>query len=370
MAGLLVHEWIEQTGGAEKVLDSMAREYEDAEIACLWDDAPDRYPGRTIHQSWMSKTQLRNSKIAGLPFMSSTWRGFRVDKKFDWILASSYVFAHHARFEFNGSMPPKYVYAHTPARYFWAPEYDPRGNSPLVRAAAPYFRSNDRRRAKEITAVAANSKFVLERVRQSWGIDGEVIYPPVDVRKISSVEDWSAVLDDRERRILDELPREFLLGASRFVEYKGLRDVIDVGVTTGLPVVIAGRGPQEMSLRNLAGESGADVTFVISPSDSLLYALYQRASLFVFPPIEDFGIMPVEAMAAGCPVIVSSIGGTSETVQDGISGYKLDSFRGEGVKESVDLAMQLQRGAVAASVAQFDSAQFGPRLRSWMGTEA
>ena len=141
-----------------------------------------------------------------------------------------------------------------------------------------------------------------------------MIYPPVDVEQIQSVADWRTRLDDEEAAQLAALPSSFLLGASRFIPYKRLDLVIQAGEAADLPVVLAGKGPERAALEAAAERASVPVHFVHAPSWALLFALYQQALLFVFPAVEDFGIMPVEAMAAGAPVLAQAVGGTSESV--------------------------------------------------------
>ena len=93
--------------------------------------------------------------------------------------------------------------------------------------------------------------------------------------------------------------------------YKNLTRVIEAGEAVGLPVVLAGSGPEEPVLREVAARASTDVTFVPGPSDAMLFSLYQSATAFIFPAVEDFGIMPVEAMACGTPVIAYEVGGAS-----------------------------------------------------------
>ncbi|MFD5224637.1 glycosyltransferase [Microbacterium sp. NPDC058342] len=338
MTGLLVHEWIEASGGAENVLEAMARAFPDADIQCLWDDAPHRFANRAVHESWLARTPLRRHKALALPFTVGAWRGVRARQDYEWMLVSSHLFAHHVTLAHRDV--PKYVYAHTPARYIWNPELDERGNGIAVRAVSPAFRRLDRKRAQEATAIAANSAFVRDRIAAAWERDAVVIHPPVAVDRILSQSDWrTQVTDDSERRLLESLSDTYILGASRFIPYKRLDLVIAAGERAGLPVVIAGRGPEEARLRAMADAASVPVLIVVSPSDALLYALMQLAAVFVFPAVEDFGIVPVEAQAAGSPVVTGPVGGQVETFVDGVSGVVADST------DAVDLAHAVQRAS-------------------------
>ncbi|GAB3630731.1 glycosyltransferase family 4 protein [Microbacterium shaanxiense] len=368
MSGLLVTEWIERSGGAERVLDVMGNAFPDADIRCLWSDPPSAFPTRQLDQSWLARTPLRRHKALALPLMPTLWRHVNAEWSYDWMLVSSYVFAHHVRLV--GQDIPKYVYAHTPARYIWNPELDRRGDNPVVRAVAPIFRSIDRRRAQEATAIAANSEFVRDRIRRAWDRDATVIHPPVAVERILSRADWrTGVTDDEERRIIDRLPDSYVLGASRFIPYKRLDLVIEAAARSGHPAVIAGSGADEQRLRAVAAQAGVPVTFVIAPSDALLYALMQRAAVFVFPPVEDFGIVPVEAQAAGVPVVTGPVGGQIETYIDGVSGVTAQSTDAVGFADAISTALDLPRFDARAATARFHEGIFAERIRRFVGIE-
>ena len=113
-----------------------------------------------------------------------------------------------------------------------------------------------------------------------------MIHPPVDVSWIHG-GGWRAQLTDADHRVLESLPDEFVLGVSRFIPYNRLDVVMQTGRLLGLPVVIAGHGPLEAQLRAHAAEAGVPVHFEVQPSDALVYALMERARIFVFPPVED-----------------------------------------------------------------------------------
>ncbi|MDQ0613778.1 glycosyltransferase involved in cell wall biosynthesis [Microbacterium sp. W4I4] len=365
MTGLLVHEWIERSGGAERVLDAMAAAFPDAGIQCLWNDAPERYADRTVRETWLARTPLRRHKALALPFMPATWRRLSDGDEYEWMLISSHLFAHHARPRDSGT--PKYVYAHTPARYIWSPELDERGSSAVVRAVAPAYRRLDRTRAQEATAIAANSRFVRDRIARTWDRDATVIHPPVVTERILSTPDWrTSVTDDAERRMLEQLPPVFVLGASRFIPYKRLDLVIRSAARADLPAVIAGSGPDEARLRAVATDAGVPVMFVISPSDALLYALMQQASAFVFPAVEDFGIIPVEAQAAGTPVVTGPVGGQRETFTDGVSGVAAASTGPGDLATAISAAMDLPPFIAANVVAPFSESVFVDKIKNFV----
>ncbi|REJ08016.1 glycosyltransferase family 4 protein [Microbacterium bovistercoris] len=359
MTGVIVHEWLERYGGAENVVERLTALYPDAAVHALWNDAPERFPG--VGETWLARTPLRRRKALALPLEPATWRHLGRSEA-EWILCSSHLFAHHARFSGPARQAPKFVYVHTPARYVWSPELDERGRSLPVRLASPPLRAIDRRRAAEAHSVVGNSAAVRDRIRRHWGVDAGVIHPPVDVDAFTGEYE----LSEQDAAVLAALPSEFLLGASRFVSYKRLDLVIRAGLAAGLPVVLAGDGPEREALGRLAAELGVETHFVPRPSHPLLVALFRRSAAFVFPAVEDFGIMPVEAMATGTPVIARDVGGTAETVLDGVSGALLSEFDADAVREAVQRVRELDPRAVVARAREFDATVFDRRIREWL----
>jgi glycosyltransferase involved in cell wall biosynthesis len=365
MTGVIVHEWLEPRGGAEKVVDGILEAFPGSQLFALWNDAPERY--QHVHESWLAKTPLRHHKAAALPLLPATWRHVVPPMDIDFALVSSHLFAHHVDVRnLRGERVPKFVYAHTPARYIWEPELDERGRNVAVRAASSVLKPLDRRRAQEATKVAANSEFVRERIRKTWQQDADVIYPPVDVETIQSVADWRNELRAQEQEQIGSLPEGFILGASRFVPYKRLDWVVRAGAELDIPVVIAGSGPEEQSLRGLSEELASKTTFIISPSTPMLYALYQQARVLVFPAVEDFGIMPVEAMACGTPVISANYGGTTETVVAGITGAWVERGERQEFKQALDSCETIDGNRLREEAIKYSKSRFVTEIFDWV----
>jgi glycosyltransferase involved in cell wall biosynthesis len=306
---ILAHEWLEKTGGSENTFEQMIAAVPDARVLCLWNNAPDRFP--QAEESMLARWPVRDRKPLSLPFMRAAWRGFDLTGATK-VVASSHAMAHHLAGRAAGLGIDSYAYVYSPPRYIWAADMDARGQKPLARLGRRPFRHMDRLGLDKSVNYAGISEFVVHRMRDAWGVDAQLVYPPVDTERITSVSDWSSRLGDREASELAALPDEFVLGASRLIEYKRLDVAMEVGEKLGLPVVIAGDGPIRRDLEAFAASVSVPVHFVGRVSDEGLFALYQRASLFVFMPIEDFGIMPIEAMALGTPVLVRDVGGTRE----------------------------------------------------------
>lgn len=360
MSGVLVHEWLAPLGGSENVFESLGEVFPDAKRYCLWNESEGRF--QLDGETWLARTPLRGRKAASVPLMPLAWRTLpRLDA--EWVRASTHLFAHHARFRGAARSAPKLVYAHTPARYIWNPELDVRGDTRVARAAAATLKGLDRRRAQEPIAIAANSVFVQQRIAAAWHRDSTVIHPPVDVSGFLRPPAPS----DRDEDALARLPETFLLGFSRFIPYKRLELVIEAGIAADVPVVLAGAGPDEARLRSIAEElAPGRVHFVRSPGPELYRALLERCLALVFPAVEDFGIVPVEAMAAGRPVIAPGQGGTAETIVNGRTGVFIEHWSRDEMRRAVEVAATLSADACRVQAQRFSQAVFADTIRDWV----
>jgi glycosyltransferase involved in cell wall biosynthesis len=298
-----------------------------------------------------------------MPFMGSAWK--HVDlTDVERVVVSSHAFSHHLASRAADRGIPAFAYIHSPARYVWAPDLDDRGNKLVARLGRAYFRRWDRRHASKKVNYGANSQFVAKRVADAWGVNPSVIYPPVNIERIHS---FGGELSDVDSAAVRTLPAHFVLGASRFVSYKNVDGAISAGEILDLPVVLAGTGPQEPRLRALAEQVRTPVIFAGRVSDNLLLELYRRAALFVYMAVEDFGIMPVEAMACGTPVLVNEVGGAREsvlTVCGGLtSGWRKSRFDDPAV---VAKAVAVDMNHAESAVAKFSIASFKRNLLSWV----
>jgi glycosyltransferase involved in cell wall biosynthesis len=298
--------------------------------------------------------------------MGSAWK--QVDlTDVDKVVVSSHAFSHHLASRAAHLGIQAFAYVHSPARYVWAPDIDDRGSSLVARVGRSYFRQWDRRHASRKVDYAANSQFVAKRVADAWDVDAKVIHPPVDIDRVQGVRRQLSNADDAFAR---GLPPEFVFGASRFVQYKNVDAAISAGEILGLPVVLAGTGPDEARLQALAEQSRTRVLFAGRVSDSLLLELYRRATLFVYMAVEDFGIMPVEAMASGTPVLANDIGGARESVLEvdgGLTAGWRESRFDDPAMVAKAAAIDMERAKAAA--AQFSIASFRRNLLSWIGED-
>lgn len=360
MRTLVAHEWIGAVGGSENVFEQIRLTVPGARAVCLWNDDPARFTG--VEETWLARSPVRGRKVAAMPLMGSAWR--RVDLGgVDRVIASSHAFCHHLAGRAAARGIPSFAYVHSPARYVWAPDLDSRGNTLAGRLGRSYFRHWDRRHVNGDVHFAANSAFVADRIAAAWGVPAEVIHPPVDVDRVRA---GGVVRSAAEQTVLNSLPAEFVLGASRLVRYKNVDAAIAAGEILDLPVVLVGEGPDGPRLRARAADARVPVTFTGRVSDDLLVQLYRRAALFVYMPIEDFGIMPVEAMACGTPVLVNELGGARESVCATGGGRTATWRDGAFADPAVVRAALATGGADASAVAGFSAAAFRRKLTGWL----
>ena len=350
----LVHEWFGATGGSETVFRQLTELIPHAERFVLWKDRGVTDPD--LRESWLAATPLRHAKAAALPLMPLVWRTL-TRQRFDVVISSSHAFAHTVRL--GPEQRTRHLsYVHSPARYLWSPDFDGRGASPLLALPRRALRAADLRLSRHVRAYAANSAEVRERIRRFWGRDAEVIHPPVDV-------DFFAAAPAADRA----QPRDYLLGVGRWIPYKRFDLIIAIADAAGLPLVIAGSGPQEARLRRLAATAGVPVRFEVGPGPERLRQLYWGARALVFPVHEDFGIIPVEAQACGTPVLGLARGGLLETVVDGETGFLIDSTDAGAYAGLVGRLGGLAPDRMAARAARFSRREFAARMTAWIDNE-
>jgi glycosyltransferase involved in cell wall biosynthesis len=357
---LLAHEWLATTGGSENVFEATRAAFPGATAIALWNDDPLRH-GR-VEETRLARTPLRRHKALALPMMPLAWAQVDVSN-YDMVLASSHAFAHHlaARAVRHGKAALAYI--HTPARYVWTPELDRRGEGVARRLAARVLQIVDRRMVDERVRYVANSEFVRGRIAQHWGVDSTVIYPPVETSRIRDL--LRAPLSNEAERVLTSLPESFVLGASRLVEYKRLDDAIRMAGALGLPAVIAGHGPDLARLQSVAADAGVPVVFLGRVTDQTLYWLYARSTIYCFTAVEDFGIMPAEAIAAGARLVVNTQGGAKESVLACAAGIATDDLSPRGLADAAERARTLAAAEAAVTAHRlFSLERFGQAMQA------
>jgi glycosyltransferase involved in cell wall biosynthesis len=350
----IVHEWVAARAGSEQVFEALAQLYPEADLHALTVDpsVPLDVQGRSIRTTFLDRPGLRDKRGAVLPLMPLAWR-MMGNSDHDVVLMSHHAFAATNRLGRPGAA--RLAYVHTPARYVWTPELDGRGTSPFLAPARRALGSMDRRAASRLTSVAANSREVAHRIRAFWQREARVIHPPVDT-------DYFA----QPAQDVMDLPTEFVLGLGRWIPYKNHLLVIEVAELAGIPAVIAGAGPLAAQLRARAAKSQVPVLVLERPAREEVRELFRRATVLMFPTEEDFGIVPVEAMAAGTPVVAYAKGGATETVVEGASGVLVAEHSAHAYLEGIRRARDIPAMECRINAQRFSRPRFDQEILNWV----
>lgn len=348
----ITNEWFERTGGAERVLVAVAEALDGADTSVLWSDRDlDQHPG--FRETWLARTPLRGHKALTLPLMPLVWRT-HTRRRYDVVLSLSHSFNHTARLPVRpGGVHLSYV--HTPARYVWCPDVDQRLDVPGRDLAIAAMKRLELRSNRHVDSYAANSETVRRRIRHAWDREARVIHPPCRTGFFAQAGE-----DDRSQ------DRDYLLALGRWVTYKRFDLAIEVAQRCAMPMVIAGGGPEAATLRRTAASATVPVRFVEGPGDAEVRRLLWGARALVYPCVEDFGIVPVEAQACGTPVVGLRAGGLLETVHEGVSGLLVDGTDPAGFARAVRETDRLDREAVRAHAERFSEKAFRDRIRAWV----
>jgi glycosyltransferase involved in cell wall biosynthesis len=353
----MVHEWFGATGGSEAVFLAIADLLPHAERLVLWADEGVATDRLRLTQSWLARTPLKQSKALALPAMPLVWRTL-TNHKFDVVISSSHAFAHTVRLG-DPARTRHLSYIHSPARYVWSPDFDGRGSHPVLKVPRKVLQAADIRLSRHVHAYAANSREVQGRIKRFWHRDSVVINPPVDTAYFGD----APPADQHQSR-------DYLLGIGRWIPYKNFDLIIEIADAAGLPLVIAGSGPEEERLRRLAAGKRVPIHFEVRPERDRLRQLYWGARALLFPAHEDFGIIPVEAQACGTPVLGLRRGGLLETVVDGETGFLLDSRDPADYAAAVGRLGELNPRRIHEHARTFSADRFADRVARWIDQAA
>lgn len=346
----VVHEWVDAYAGSEQVFEAIAATFPNADLLALTYEPKVRLAlgGRCVRTTFLDRPSLRNRRSLTLPLMPAAWRALG-KSKYDVVITSHHAFAHTNRLADGGV---HLCYVHSPARYLWSPDIDGRGSARALGVARAALRRIDLAASKRVTAYAANSSAVARRIEQFWHRESEVIHPPVRVEFFAEPAPQPPT-------------RDYILGVGRWIPYKNLHLVIEVANLADMPVKIAGRGPDKSRIVEAARGARVPVEIIESPTDEELRVLYQNASCLVFPTIEDFGIVPVEAQAAGTPVVALAAGGALDTVVHGTTGILVPDSDLVGLSRAALDAAHLRQADIAQHAQRFTRGVFVDSVRRW-----
>lgn len=344
----IVHDYLNQRGGAERVV---------LELSYMWPDASiytSLYRPESTFPAFLDR-QIRATPLNRLPVD----RGFRNlfplypaafrmlgEITADVVIASSSGWAHMAR---SSPEALHVVYCHTPARWLYGGEYLEANGRPSVRQALAKpalgtLSRADQRAARRADLYIANSENVRRRIEATYGLKAAVVPPPVDVGRFRPT------------------PRgERLLVVSRLLPYKHVELVVRTATKLGIGLDIVGDGPLMSHLRTLAGPV---VKFHGAVEDDTVMGLMESCSAVCVAAEEDFGMVAVEAQAAGKPVIAYGRGGSLESVDDGFTGVFFDEQTEDSLTAAIRAAERLDTPptAIAARAHRFSRGAFRARL--------
>ncbi len=324
----LVHERFTELGGSEKVVDQLRTLWPGATLAAPVVDRqilPPGLVGTDIQTSLLQRFYRGGPAYAYLlPLLPVAMAAFDLGTV-DLVVTSHHAFANRVR------CPPDAImvsYTYTPGRWLWDASF--RGQemaSPAGRLALSAFaatqRGADRRAAQRPDVIVVISRHVADRVQRWWGRPSTVIPPPVDVHFYTP------------DRVVDR--EDFFLLAGRLVPYKKPEVAVVAARRAGVRLIVVGAG---RSAANLASLAGPGTQLMGAVDDETLRNLYRRCKALVFPGVEDFGLVPVEAQACGTPVLAVNAGGVLDSVVDGVTGTLYRPRSGENEVDALVRAFQ------------------------------
>ena len=332
---VIVHDWLTGMRGGEKVLESICRIFPSADLLTLVANRQSVSPLITSRRIRPSMVQLLPNATRWyrqyLPVFPFAIEQFDLDDV-DLVISTSHC---AAKAVVPTGRARHLCYCHSPMRYAWdqfdayfGPERLGKWQSAVARRVMARIARWDRDTANRVDEFLANSHHVAGRIARYYNRRAKVLHPPVDTAFFTPN---------------GAPPASDFLVVSALVPYKRLEVVVDAATVLGVPLTIVGTGPDESRLRSRAGST---VKFLGAVDAAALRELYRRSGAVLLPGEEDFGIVPVEAMACGRPVIALGRGGATETVVPGVTGV---------------LVPPDQPGGFADAMAHFDSASYDPK---------
>ncbi len=300
----IVHDWM-LLGGAERVVEQLLSMYPDAPLytSCMSREWRQKLAGRTVKTGYLNRwpfTKLRKF----IPFLRAKWFEGLDFSGYDLVISSSGA-------EAKGINVPLHIlhinYCHAPTHYYWS-RYDDYLQNPGFGWADPLARFGlklllgpmrkwDLEASKKPSYIVANSTHTAQAIKKYYRRDADVIHPPVDTTRFAKTKPQQ---------------RTGFVVAGRQTPYKRIDLAVAAATSTNLPLTVIGNGPDH---DRLVQSAGSTVTFKTRVTDQEMAQYFWSAGAFLFPGVDDFGIVAVEAMAAGCPVIAYQAGGALDYIQ-------------------------------------------------------
>ncbi|OGF50843.1 MAG: hypothetical protein A2231_04095 [Candidatus Firestonebacteria bacterium RIFOXYA2_FULL_40_8] len=371
--------------GGEKVLEALCEIYPEADIFTL------------IHiKGTVSKTiekhKIFTSFMQKLPFVEKKYRyylflmPYAVErfnlKGYDLVISSSHCVA-------KGVKPEKNTihicYCYTPMRYIWDlfNDYFGPGKTAfpvrvVMTLARPFLQRWDVNSSKRVDYFIAISKYIADRIKRTYGRASEVIYPPVDtikykleIRKSASAEKeakFEKEEDSKPEKKEKTTNEKFYLMVSAFAPYKRIDIAVSAFNRLGYTLKIIGSGQEEERLKKI---SKSNIEYLGWQSDEVIRQHYLECKALIFPGEEDFGIVPVEAMACGKPVIAFGQGGALETVIDGKTGVVFYPQSEEALVAAINKAktMNFEEKIIREQAEKFSLDRFKKEMTEYINSK-
>jgi glycosyltransferase involved in cell wall biosynthesis len=326
----LAHDWLTGMRGGEKVLELLCRRFPAAPLWTLIHNSNTvsaTITNRSIHTSLLQQLPFAGKRYRHyLPFFPIFAETNKVSHA-DIVVSTSHAVAKSMVKRGPAHCKLHICYIHTPMRYAWelfdeyfGPERVGWLKSQLFfKPLLQWVKWYDRATTKRVDLFIANSSYVAERVLTCYGREAAVLAPPVDLGRFAGVR---------------RQPEDWFLIVSALVPYKRVDHAIRACARLDRPLKIVGSGPETEKLRRLAHDLGAKVEFAGFTDDEQLVDYYLRAKALLFPGVEDFGIVPVEAIAAGCPVIAFKKGGILDSMTEETAVFYHEQTE-EGLSEAI-----------------------------------
>jgi glycosyltransferase involved in cell wall biosynthesis len=361
---VIVHDWL-VGGGAERVVLELHRMYPDAPVYTSYctDEWRAKFDGKVITgylQHWPF-SKLRKF----LPVLRIRWFEHLDLSEYDLVISSSgngEAKGVKAGSQFKPGTT-HVCYCHSPTHFYWRHydqylarpgfgAFDPLARFGLKLLIGP-LRKWDLKASKRPDHYIANSEHIKADIKRYYDRDATVIHPPIDVERFET--SGNAPTDKRHGFIT----------VGRQTSYKKTDIIVEACTRLNLPLTVIGRGPENQRLRKLAGPS---VTFVTTADDQQVVEAMQSAEAFIFAGFEDFGITPVEAMAAGTPVIAYKAGGALDYVEPGETGEFFEEQTIESLVEALEVFKphDYDHAAVSRAAEQFSAEQFKVKLTGFL----
>ncbi len=350
----IVHDWLVNYGGAERVVEQMLVLYPDADIFTLVYDKNKmaaHFPPEKVHTSFLQKIPKATRIYTKLlHFMPRAFEAFDFSG-YDLVISSS---SSCAKGIITPPTVPYIAYIHSPMRYVWDLYYDYLQASGhltrfFMKQWIPALRQWDYISSQRIDTLVANSAYIARRIKKFWNRDARVIHPPVDVERLSP--------NGQEAE-------DFFVAFSRFVPYKRMDLAIQACGELKKNLIVIGSGSQESALKALASRYQT-ITFTGRISDDEVKGYLQRCRALIFCAEEDFGIIPVEAQACGRPVIAFGKGGALETIVDGKTGLFFKEQNLSSLKDALQRFenMHFNAADIVSHAQSFSNARFRHELQ-------